>query len=193
MGLEQLKDAVEQIALSEEAKERILNLDGRHMQIRRQRSRMYKGLTAVCVTVALLVCMMFLPTADSPEWSVNAYAQGTDGAEWVRLKPGERVLLQKEEDKAYYMLKLDLPEHYWYEKDMIILGQDHIWTDGEEIYWLTDDFFYTDAEEQTGYKLPEVMSGYLYIKILDEDNQITDLIRLEVSKEYGKCYVQLKN
>lgn len=193
MELERLKDAVGLITLSEEAKERILNLNGRRMQIRRQRGRIYKGVTAACVAVVLLACMMFLPAADSPEWSVNAYAQGTDGAEWIRLKPGERVLLQKEEGKEYYRLKIDIPGRYWYEKDIIILGQDHIWVDGDEIYWLTDALFYTDVEEQTGYKLPEVMSDYLYIKILDEDNQITDLIRLEVSKEYGKCYVQLKD
>lgn len=186
MELKQLKDAVEAITLPEDAKERILDMQGRQAKRRRQKIRVYKRMAAVCAGILIVMCMLFFPAADSrSEWSVTAYAQGSEGAEWVRLRPGERVLLQSAPDQYAYTLELDLPQYYYYEKEGVILGQDHIWVNGETIYWIPEHSLTGESD------LPDVMSNFLYIKIQDKDGSVVDAVRLIFSKEYEKCYVQL--
>ena len=83
------------------------------------------------------------------------------------------------------MIELDLPENYYYEKEIIILGIDCISPQGKTIFWLVGD-------EEEAEALPDVISSSMYIKILDENREEVDRVILEVTREYDNCYVQIK-
>lgn len=185
MTFERLKETVEQITLTEEAGKRILDLEKKKKE-RDQRKKLRKrSLGAACTVALLILCFSFFPkgSVQTPEWNITVYAKEADEAQWTSLKPGARVLLELLPEKEYYCMELDLPDHYYYEKQTITLGQDTIFFKGKTIYWLP-------CREETG--LPDRMSKSMYIKILDENRNEADRIILEITREYDSCYVQIK-
>lgn len=187
MEYERLKTAVEQIPLSEEAKKRILELEEKQKKRHRQQKTVRQSLTAVCMVALIFSAFLVLPEKieETPKWGITAYAKGTKTAQWISLKPGERVLLELDPVRNRYMIELDLPENYYYEKEIIILGIDCISPQGKTIFWLVGD-------EEEAEALPDVISSSMYIKILDENREEVDRVILEVTREYDNCYVQIK-
>ncbi len=183
MEIKRLKEVVEQISVSEEAKQRILRIDKKREEAAAKRRCVRRGLSVACAVFLLAVCVsVSLATRNTPQWGIIAYAQG---AEWVRLKPGERVLLHRMEANDTYELGLELPDNYYYEKQGVTLGLDYIYSKGKTIYWHTDN-----GELSKGF--PDVMTTSMYITILDENWEETDKIILEMTKEYDRCYIELK-
>ncbi|MCI8823990.1 MAG: hypothetical protein HFI15_16080 [Lachnospiraceae bacterium] len=187
MDYERLKRAVEQISLTEEAEKRILDLEDRQREYHVRKKLVKRGLVAACTVFFLLCVLCILPEKikETPEWGITAYAKGTGAAQWISLKPGERVLLELDPVRNRYMMELDLPENYYYEKEIIILGMDCISPQGKKIFWLV-------SEEEEAEALPDVMSSSMYIKILNEKREEVDRVILEVTREYDDCYVQIK-
>ncbi len=179
-----LKEAVEQITLTEESRRRILNLEKKKKK-RHQIRIIKRNLLAVCMVFLTVLTLSFFPKGDgqAPEWKITAYAREADEAQWLSLEPGARVLLELIPKKERYIMELDLPDHYYYEKQIITLGLDSIFFEGKTIVWLP-------WKEETG--LPDVMSASMYIKILDEDRNEVDRVILEMTREYDNCYVQIK-
>lgn len=178
-----LKEAVEQITLTEESRRRILNLEKKKKK-RHQIRIIKRNLLAVCMVFLTVLTLSFFPKGDgqAPEWKITAYAREADEARWTLLRPGARVLLEKEPEAYGYRMELDLPEHYYYEKQVVTLGLDTIYFEGKTIIW-------HPFEEDTG--LPDVMGTSMYIKILDEDRNEVDRFTLELTREYDNCYVQI--
>ncbi len=187
MEYKRLKTAVEQISLSEEAKKRILELEEKQKKRHGQQNTVRQSLTAVCMAALIFSAFLVLSEKieETPKWGITAYAKGTKTAQWISLKPGERVLLELDPVRNRYMIELDLPENYYYEKEIIILGIDCISPQGKTIFWLVGD-------EEEAEALPDVISSSMYIKILDENREEVDRVILEVTREYDNCYVQIK-
>ena len=120
MDYERLKRAVEQISLTEEAEKRILDLEDRQREYHVRKKLVKRGLVAACTALFLLCVLCILPEKikETPEWGITAYAKGTGAAQWISLKPGERVLLELDPVRNRYMMELDLPENYYYEKEI---------------------------------------------------------------------------
>ena len=114
MDYERLKRAVEQISLTEEAEKRILDLEDRQREYHVRKKLVKRGLVAACTVFFLLCVLCILPEKikETPEWGITAYAKGTGAAQWISLKPGERVLLELDPVRNRYMMELDLPENY---------------------------------------------------------------------------------
>ena len=183
MENKRLQEVVEQISVSEEARQRILRMDRKREEAAAKRRRIRGGLSAACAVFLLAVCASaILGTRNVPQWGIIAYAQG---AKWVRLEPGERVLLHRREADDIYELELELPDNYYYEKEGVTLGLDYIYSAGKTIYWRTED-------EEPEVDFPDVMTTSMYITILDENREETDKVILEMTKEYDKCYIELK-
>lgn len=185
MTFERLKETVEQIVLTEEAGKRILDLEKKKRKRDQRKKTVKRSLAAACMAAFLILGFSFFPKGSCrpPEWNITVYAKEADQTQWLSLKPGARVLLELLPEKERYCMKLDLPDHYYYEKQSVTLGQDTIFFEGKTIYWLP-------CKEETG--LPEVMTTSMYIKILDENRREVDRVILEMTREYGSCYVQIK-
>lgn len=90
-----LKEAVEQITLTEESRRRILNLEKKKKK-RHQIRIIKRNLLAVCMVFLTVLTLSFFPKGDgqAPEWKITAYAREADEAQWLSLEPGARVLLE---------------------------------------------------------------------------------------------------
>ena len=179
-----LRETVERITLTEEAGRRILDLGKKKRERDQRRKTVRRVILAVCMALLLAPGLSFLPKGSdqTPEWKITAYAGEADEAQWTLLRPGARVLLEKEPEAYGYRMELDLPEHYYYEKQVVTLGLDTIYFEGKTIIW-------HPFEEDTG--LPDVMGTSMYIKILDEDRNEVDRFTLELTRVYDNCYVQI--
>ncbi len=182
---ERLRQAVERITLTEEADRRILDLERKVKERHQRRRTIRKGVMAACMGCLLVLGLSFFPkgSGQTPEWKITAYAREADEIQWISLEPGAKVLLEPIPGRDRYVMKMDLPEHYYYEKQSITLGQDTIYFWKKEIHWYP-------CKEDTG--LPDVMTASMYIKILDENREEVDRVILEMTREYDNCYVQIK-
>ncbi len=187
MEFEHLQAAAEKITLSEDAQRRILDLERKHKKRYGRRKFVRRSLAASCAAALLFAGFSAAigKIHRAPEWEITAYAKDKGGAQWLSLEPGERVLLEKDPTKNGYMVELDLPENYYYEKEIIVLGLDCIGTRGKRIFWRV-------CGEEEAEELPDVMSSSMYIRILDENREEVDRVYLEVTREYDDCYVQIK-
>ena len=75
---ERLKEAVEQITLTEEAGKRILNLQGKKTRRDQRRRTAKRSLLAVCLIVSAVLGCSYFPKGfgQTPEWKITAYAKG---------------------------------------------------------------------------------------------------------------------
>lgn len=196
-----LRGAVLRIVPDESVRERIIAgaKTGKH-----GRSRLSVRIPAAVFAACLFLSLLFLAKPGIIGEEVVVYA-ATEDYGWQRLVEGERILLKKEpyetpgEDEAiddfgkderplYYpyicTFRLELPENYLYGKQFTTLRDDYIGERGGRIEWIVAP----DRPEDAG----RVMQGELSIWIVDENRERMAALRLELTKEDGKCYAELK-
>lgn len=191
MEFERLNHAVRQISMSEEAKQRILQTDWEQKRRCQYRGRMIHTMAALCAVLLLsLGGVTWIHGQNAQKWGVLVYAK-EDGKEgWVRLKKGQRMLLQKQGDYPWYEIELELPEKFYFDKEMMILGFETIHVGGgNTLRWYED---MGNNKERYEYEMPEAMTQELNITILGEDNKKEGMITLEATIDHGKRYLELK-
>lgn len=134
MEFEKLDHAVRQISMPEEAKQRILQTDWEQKKRYQYRGRILHTMAVLCV-VSLLSFggVTWFHGQNAQKWGVLVYAREGKKEGWVRLKKGQRMLLQKQGDYPWYEIELDLPEKFYFDKEVMILGFETIHV-GEEIH-----------------------------------------------------------
>lgn len=195
-----LSEAVEKITLDEKAKERILaDIGQKKRGGRRLALRVPASVLAACLLAALL-CFI------RPELigkDVVIYA-ATEEHGWQKLKEGERILLKMEPfqtpeegeeafgeigGRCYYWpykctFRVEVPENYVYDRQMVMIRDDDIFERGDSIEWWVGP----NRPEDAG----RVMQGAFRLWIIDENLERQAALELELTKEDGKCYAELK-
>lgn len=188
MEVERIKEAVERITMTDDTRQRILQ--GIEQRKAKKRAvRLKSVLTAACALLFLCVGILLpIQRKETMQWGIIAYAKEAEGSKeagWMRLKEGEKVLLEKDPEMFRYEVEIEVPENYYYERSGAIIGNDYIRADGNKLYWTTDI-----GESQ--YPLPDIMSTSMRILVLDENRERTGVIYLTFTKEYDKCYVEME-
>lgn len=132
---------------------------------------------------------------------VVVYA-ATEENGWQKLKEGERILLKKEPfekawtDEDFYesgrctyypyrcVFRVEVPEHYVYDRQMIMIRDDDILEFGDRIEWWVAPDRLEDADR--------VMQNSFRLWIINENLERQAALELELTKEDGKCYAELK-
>lgn len=170
---------------------------------KRSRRRITPRIPAA-LAACLLLSLLCLARPEVIGEDVVVYA-ATQEHGWQKLVEGERILLKKEpfetmgEDGGagtfdevgrctYYpyicTFWLELPENYLYDKQFTTLRDDFIGESGGKIVWRVAP----DRPEDAG----RVMQEKLSLWIVDENRERQAALELELTKEDGKCYVELK-
>ncbi len=203
---QRLSEVTGRIVMDEEAGRRVLE----GIKARKyRRKRLAVRVPAAAVAVCLVLFVLWLGTPALTRDELVVYA-ATEEYGWQRLEEGERILLKMEQymviDEGediegfdelgyprYYPYKctfrLEMPEDCLYDRDFVILGDDFIAETGGRIEWCVAP----DRPENAG----KVRQGSLTLWLVS-DNIIKarrERIRgyeLELTKEDGKCYAELK-
>lgn len=194
-----LREAVLRIVPDESARERIVAgaAAGRH-----GRRRLASGIPAAVFAACLLFSLLFFAKPGMIGDDVVVYA-ATEEHGWQKLKEGERILLKKEVFEtleegepefwengrcSYYPYKctfrVEVPEHYLYDRQMVTIKDDSIVEYGERIEWRVAP----ERQEDAG----RVMQKAFRLWIVDENRERQAALELELTKEDGKCYAELK-
>ena len=194
-----LREAALRILPEESARERIIAgaAAGRHGG-RRLAPRIPAAVFAAC----LLFSLLFFAKPGMIVDDVVVYA-ATEEHGWQKLVEGERILLKKEphetleegqeefdEDgrSTYYpykcVFRVEVPEHYVYDKQMAMIRDDDIIEYGDIIVW----WVAPERPEDAG----KVMQDSFRLWIIDENLERQAAMELELTKENGKCYAELK-
>lgn len=201
-----LRGAALQIVPDEAAKERMMEgvKTGRY-----GRRRLAPGISAAVFAACLFLSLLCFFKLGVIGEDVVVYA-ATEEHGWQKLKEGERILLKMEpfdtagesgdigdfdEDgyPCYYpyicTFRLEVPENCLYDRDFITLGDDSIAERGGKIEW----WVAPDRPENVG----KTKRGSLTLWLVS-DNIVKarrERLRgyeLELTKEDGKCYAELK-
>lgn len=187
-----LKEAAERIILSEEAGSRIM--EGVKTG-KRSRRRLALTVPTAVFAACLFLCLLCFAKPEVIGEDVVVYA-ATEEHGWQKLKEGERILLRKEmfdgienmETEPYYpyicTFRLEVPENYLYDREMVVIRDDSIRERGNNIEW----WVAPDRPEDEG----RVMQGAFRLWIVDENGERTAALELELTKENGNCYAELK-
>lgn len=196
-----LRGAVLQIVPDAPARERIIAgvKAGRHGR-RKLTPRIPAAVLAACLLLSLLCFARPGVIGDD----VVVYA-ATEEFGWQKLLEGERIQLKMEpfdtvgEDEYmesfdemgrcnYYpyscTFRLEVPEKYLYDKQFTTLRDDFITERGGKIVWRVAP----ERAEDAG----RVFQGNLSLWIVDENRERQAALELELTKENGKCYAELK-
>lgn len=198
-----LREAAGRVVPDEAARERIIEgVKAGGESRKRLRVRIPAAVFATC----LLFSLMFFMRSGVIGNEVVVYA-ATEEHGWQRLNEGERILLKMEpfdtggEDGDFYedgypryypyrcIFRLEVPENCLYDRDFTTLGDDSIAERGGRIEW----WVAPDRPENAG----KVMQGSLTLWLVS-DNIVKDRrerirgYELELTKEDGKCYAELK-
>lgn len=201
-----LRAAVVRIVPDESTEERIL--EGVKAG-RRNRRRLASGIQAAVLAACLFFSFLCFVRPGVIGEEVVVYA-ATEEHGWQKLKEGERILLKMEpfetvgEDENiedfdedgyphYYpyicTFRLEVPENCLYDRNFITLGDDSIAERGGRIEW----WVAPDRPENAG----KIKRGSLTLWLVS-DNIVKarrERLRgyeLELTKEDGKCYAELK-
>ncbi|MDE7428361.1 MAG: hypothetical protein K2N00_03670 [Lachnospiraceae bacterium] len=201
---ERLEKAAAQIAPDEAARERILEgVKAKKHSRKRLSVRVPAAVLAACMLVGLL---WFGGVQSLLGEEIVVYA-ATEENGWQKLKEGERILLKQEpfetirdgEDfdergyPTYYPYKctfrVEVPENYLYDNALVTLGDDTIVEWGGIIQW----WLAPERPEDVG----KVRQGAFRIwivsdKIVKGRREHIARLDLELTKEDGKCYAELK-
>lgn len=184
-----LHDAAVQITPDAAAEERILK------SVRtgkRSRKRLSGRVQAAVFCACALACLLWFGASGLMQDDIVVYA-ATEEHGWQKLKEGERILLKKEEhqhagEEGGYSyrcdFRLEVPENYLYDKQMVVLRDDAIIEYGDRIEWHVAE----DRAEDAG----RIMKGVFRLWIVDEERERIGALELELTKENGKCYAELK-
>ncbi len=203
---DRLSEVAGRIVLDEEAKGRVLEGIKAH---RHSRKRLAVRVPAAVFAACLLLLLLWFGTPGFTGDELVVYA-ATEENGWQKLVEGERTLLKMEswqklaegediedfyEDgyPRYYPYKctfrLEVPENCLYDRDFTILGDDTITERGGRIEW----WVAPERPENAG----KVRQGSLTLWLVS-DNIVKDRrerikgYELELTKEDGKCYAELK-
>lgn len=201
---ERLEKAAVQIVPDETAKERILE-GVRAKKV--SRKRLSVRVPAAVLAACMLVCLLWFGGVQSLMGEEIVVYAATEDHGWQKLKEGERILLKMEpyqsrrEDEdfdeigrcTYYpykcIFRVEVNEDYVYAQQMVMIRDDDILEFGDRIEW----WVAPDRPEDTG----RVMRGAFRIWIVN-DNVVNGIrervaaLELELTKEDGKCYAELK-
>lgn len=166
------------------------------------RRRLAPRIPATVFAACLLFSLLFLVKPGMIGDDVVVYA-ATEEHGWQKLKEGERILLKKEVFEtleegepafwengrcSYYPYKctfrVEVPEHYLYDRQMVTIKDDSIVEYGERIEWRVAP----ERQEDAG----RVMQKAFRLWIVDENRERQAALELELTKEDGKCYAELK-
>lgn len=196
-----LRTAVRRIEPDESARERIM--EGVKAG-KRSRRRLTPRIPAAILAACLLLFLLCFARLGFIGDDVVVYA-ATEEYGWQKLVEGERILLKKEpyetigddedmedfEDNEYphyypYIctFRLEVPENYLYDRQFTTLRDDYIGERGGIIEWRVAP----DRPDDAG----RVMRGKLSLWIVDENRERLAALELELTKEDGKCYAELK-
>lgn len=194
-----LRGAVLQLVPDASARERIIAgaRAGRHGR-RRLAPRIPAAVLAACLLLSLLCFARPGMIVDD----VVVYA-ATEEFGWQKLEEGERILLKmepfetlEEGEPAFWengrctyhpykcTFRVEVPEHYLYDRQMVTIKDDSIFEHGDEIIWWVGPERQEDADR--------VMQKAFRLWIVDENLERQAALELELTKEDGKCYAELK-
>ncbi len=200
---EGLYRVVSQVAPDRAARERMLEGIKKG---RRSRKRLSARVPAAALAVCLLLSILWFGMPGLTGEELVVYAATEDNG-WQKLKEGEKILLEmepymvKDEDEdfdeigypRYYpyrcTFRLELPDNCLYGRDFVTLGDDMILERGGRIEWCVAP----ERPENEG----KVRQGSLTLWLVN-DNIVKDRrerirgYKLELTKEDGKCYAELK-
>lgn len=202
---QRLSEVTERIVMDEEAKRRVLEgIKARKYRRRRLVVRVPAAAIAVCL--ALFVLWLGTPEFTGDELVVYA---ATEENGWQRLEEGERILLKMEpfqtieregfeafdeNGRPYYYpyictFRVAVSEDYLYDRQMVMIGDDHIMWEGDKlVWWVAPER--PEAEDK-------VRQGAFRLWIVS-DNIVKNMrervgaYEVELTKEDGKCYAELK-
>lgn len=197
-GIEnRLHTAVRRMVPDESARERII--EGVKTG-KRNRRRLAPRIPAAVLAACLLLSLLFYVRPGFIGEEVVVYA-ATEEYGWQKLVEGERILLKKEpydvsgaenmedDELSYYFpykctFRLELPENYLYSRQFITLRDDFITERGGIIEWEVAP----DRPEDTG----RIWQGNLSLWIVNENRERMAALEVELTKEDGACYAELK-
>ncbi len=175
-----LKDAVNRIAMDEEAGQRIIQNCKR---INRHNYRIRKGMLAAAFTICFLLTVVIMTASlKGNDTGIVVYAATEEGSQWIKLERGKKKLFL---DNNYCIFQIELPENYLYQQQGMSIGNDYVRTEGNTIY-------YHISEEEGVYGLPSQMTGTIRINIVDDKGKWVKTILLEITREDNECFAELK-
>lgn len=193
-----LRGAVSRIVPDESARKRII---AGAAAGRRGKRRLAPRIPAAVFAACMLFSLLLFANPGMIGDDVVVYA-ATEEHGWQKLKEGERIQLKREPYEAawtdedfdetgrctYYPYKctfrVELPEHYVYDRQMVMIRDDDILVFGDKLEW----WVAPERQEDAG----KVMQGAFRLWIVDENLERQAALELELTKEDGKCYAELK-
>ena len=196
-----LRAAAGRIALDGAARECII--DGVKQRTHGRKKLAFRVPAAVAVA-CLFFSLLFLTRPGLIGEDVVVYA-ATEENGWQKLVEGERILLKMEPFESvgeggdieafdetgrctYYpyicTFRLEVPENYLYDRQFTTLRDDYIGESGGKIIWQVAP----DRPEDAG----RIMQEELSLWIVNENRERMAALKLELTKEDGKCYAELK-
>ena len=202
-----LKKAAEQIVPDGAAKERIL--EGVKAK-KHTRKRLSVRIPSAVLAACMLVGLLWIGDGKSLMGEEFVVYAATEDQGWQKLKEGERILLKMEPfdtigpnvdleefDETgrcnYFpykcVFRVEVPENYLYDNSLVTLGDDTIAEWGGTIQW----WVAPERPEDAG----KVRQGAFRIwivsdKIVKARRERVAALDLELTKEGGKCYAELK-
>ncbi len=159
---------------------------------KRSRRRLTPKIPAAVFAACLLFALLCFVRPELIGEDVVVYA-ATEEHGWQKLVEGERILLKKEpfqslEKGEMYpytcTFRLEVPENYLYDREFVVIRDDHVDEEGDFIVWRVAP----DRPEDAG----RIMQGIFRLWIVDENRERQAALELELTKEDGKCYAELK-
>lgn len=178
---ERLQSAAKQIVMAEPVREQMLEKCMAKRSAAARRRVRYRVAAVVCFICLLPVIPLKMGTEENG-MSVVVYAAEGEG-KWSRIEVGERRKVNPSgEDERHCTFRLQLPENYLFEQEGVGLWNDYIHFGNDEIDWVT--------HEDSDY--PQDGKASLRILILDDEGNRVDTLELEMSREGGERYVELR-
>lgn len=168
---------------------------------RRGKRRLAPRIPAAVFAACMLFSLLFFANPGMIGDDVVVYA-ATEEHGWQKLKEGERIQLKREPYEVAWTdedfdetgrcthypykctFRVELPEHYVYDRQMVMIRDDDILVFGDKLEW----WVAPERQEDAG----KVMQGAFRLWIVDENLERQAALELELTKEDGKCYAELK-
>lgn len=204
---ERLEKAAAQIVPDEAVKERILEgVKAKRVSRKRLSVRVPAAVLAVCMLAGLL---WFGGTQSLMGEEFVVYAATAENG-WQKLEEGERILLKQEpyetiregEDIEYLdefghcnyypykcTFRVEVPENYLYDNKYVEMGHDTIYRRGDITEWWVAP---EELEDAGKVRQNTIRIWIVSDKIVKARRERIAALDVELTKEDGKCYAELK-
>ena len=204
---ERLQKAAAQIVPDRAMQERILEgVKAKKVSRKRLSVRVPAAVLAAC----MLVCLLWFGGGQSLMGEEIVVYAATEENGWQRLEEGERILLKQEiyetigEDEDieyldefghcnYYPYKcsfrVEVPEDYLYDNKYVEMGHDIIYRRGDITEWWVAP---KELEEAGKVRHNTIRIWIVSDKIVKARRERIAALDVELTKEDGKCYAELK-